>query len=274
MVGTTMTFVEAATTGGTLGESSMVASSAGGNVQSFDEQSVEDGAKSEDSWDSNVNPMTNGWENVCKATRIVVTAFLTQRRDIKYTRGMAQLAAMVVLNVGIQDLARAFSVYSNILHQFYFLDFFTLRWRDMKMRSDLYGKLLRERMPYLDDHFNAIQITPDLYFNQWMLTGFTRVLPFRTACRVWDGFLLLGESYLFTAALALLNYYEHSLMTSGFAGCLEILLGHADEVLFNDKKFFDCIHAQSVSNERFAAWISAQRLAEEKTALYDLLLLM
>ena len=149
-----------------------------------------------------------------------------------------------------------------------------MRWRDMRMRFDLFSKLMRERMPYLDDHFSAIQITSDLYFNQWMLTGFTRVLPFRTACRVWDGFLLLGESYFFTAALALLNYYEHSLMTSGFSGCLEILLGHADEVLFNDKKFFDCVHFQSVSNERFAAWISAQRLAEEKTALYDLLLLM
>ena len=264
-------------------EASVVASSIGGFVTaSFDEQSAREygtdeeksETKSENSWDSKDSPMINGWENVCKATRIVVSAFLTQRRDIKYTRGMAQLAAMVVLNVGIQDLSRAFSVYSNILHQFYFLDYFTLQWRDMKMRSDLYGKLLRERMPYLDDHFNAIQITSDLYFNQWMLTGFTRVLPFRTACRVWDGFLLLGESYLFTAALALLNYYEHSLMTSGFAGCLEILLGHADEVLFNDKKFFECIHYQSVSNERFAAWISAQRLAEEKTALYDLLLLM
>jgi hypothetical protein len=160
------------------------------------------------------------------------------------------------------------------MHQHYFFDFFTLRWRDMRMRFDLYNKLVRERMPYLDDHFSAIQITSDLYFNQWLMTGFTRVLPFRTVCRVWDGFLLLGESYLFTAALAFLNYYEHSLMTSGFSGCLEILLGHADEVLFNDKKFFECVQMQSVSNERFAAWLSAQRLAEEKTGLYDLLLLM
>ena len=231
-------------------------------------------AKSEDSWDSKTSPMNSGWENVYAATKLLVSAFLTQRKDIKYVRGMAVLASMVIFNVGIHDLSRTFSVFSNLLHQHYFFDFFTLRWRDMRMRFDLYGKLLRERMPYLDDHFNAIQITSDLYFNQWLLTGFTRVLPFRTACRVWDGFLLLGESYFFTAALALLNYYEHSLMTSGFSGCLEILLGHADEVLFNDKKFFECVHQQSVSNERFAAWISAQRLAEEKTGLYDLLLLM
>ena len=231
-------------------------------------------AKSEDSWDSRAAPMNSGWTNVYSATKILVTTFLAQRRDIKYVRGMAVLASMVIFNVGIQDLARAFAVYSNILHQHYFFDFFTLKWRDMRMRFDLYSKLVRERMPYLDDHFHAIQITSDLYFNQWLLTGFTRVLPFRTVCRVWDGFLLLGESYFFTAALALLNYYEHSLMTSGFSGCLEILLGHTDEVLFNDKKFFECVHAQSVSNERFAAWISAQRLAEEKTALYDLLLLM
>lgn len=234
----------------------------------------DDDTKSEGSWDSNVSPMNSGWENVYLATKLLVSAFLTQRKDIAYVRGMAALASMVIFNVGIHDLARTFSVYSNLLHQHYFFDFFTMRWRDMRMRFDLYGKLLRERMPYLDDHFNAIQVTSDLYFNQWLLTGFTRVLPFRTACRVWDGFLLLGESFFFTAALALLNYYEHSLMTSGFSGCLEILLGHADEVLFNDKKFFDCVHVQSVSNERFAAWISAQRLAEEKTALYDLLLLM
>jgi hypothetical protein len=231
-------------------------------------------AKSEDSWDSKASPMNSGWDNVYAATKLIVSSFLTQRKDIKYVRGMAVLATMVIFNVGIHDLSRTFSVYSNLLHQHYFFDFFTLRWRDMRMRFDLYGKLLRERMPYLDDHFNAIQITSDLYFNQWLLTGFTRVLPFRTACRVWDGFLLLGESYFFTAALAFLNYYEHSLMTSGFSGCLEILLGHADEVLFNDKKFFECVHQQSVSNERFAAWISAQRLAEEKTGLYDLLLLM
>ena len=219
-------------------------------------------------------PLNNGWDNVVCATRVLVTSFLAQRPDIKYTQGMAQLAAMVIFNVGIQDISRSFCVYSNLLHQHYFFDFFTFKWRDMRMRFDLFGKLMRERMPYLEDHFSAIQVTSDLFFNQWMLTGFTRVLPFRTACRVWDGFLLLGESFFFTSALALLNYYEHSLMTSGFAGCLEILLGHADEVLFNDRKFFECVHFQSVSNERFAAWISAQRLAEEKTALYDLLLLM
>lgn len=233
-----------------------------------------DGTKSQDSWDSHASPMNSGWENVYEATKLIVSCFLTQRKDIKYVRGMAVLASMVIFNVGIHDLSRTFTVFANLMHQHYFFDFFTLRWRDMRMRFDLYGKLLRERMPYLDDHFSAIQITSDLYFNQWLLTGFTRVLPFRTVCRVWDGFLLLGESYLFTAALALLNYYEHSLMTSGFSGCLEILLGHADEVLFNDKKFFDCVQLQSVSNERFAAWLSAQRLAEEKTALYDLLLLM
>lgn len=231
-------------------------------------------SKSEESWDSKVSPMTNGWENVYLATKVLVTCFLTQRKDLKYVRGMAVLASMVIFNVGIQDLPRAFSVFSNLLHQHYFFDFFTLKWRDMRMRFDLYSKLLRERMPYLEDHFSAIQINSDLYFNQWLLTGFTRVLPFRTACRVWDGFLLLGESFFFTAALALLNYHEHALMTSGFSGCLEILLGHADEVLFNDKKFFECVHAHAVSNERFAAWLSAQRLAEEKTALYDLLLLM
>ena len=244
---------------------------------SFDKESGapdSDEEKSEDSWDSDISPMNSGWENVYNSTQVLVSAFLAQRRDLKYVRGMAVLASMVIFNVGIQDLARAFSVYSNLLHQHYFFDFFTLKWRDMRMRFDLFSKLLKERMPYLDDHFRAIAITSDLYFNQWLLTGFTRVLPFRTACRVWDGFLLLGESYFFTAALALLNYYEHSLMTSGFSGCLEILLGHADEVLFNDKKYFECVHSQSVSNERFAAWISAQRLAEEKTALYDLLLLM
>ena len=243
-------------------------------VDEVDEGSEGGDSKSEESWDSKQSPMINGWENVYLATKVLVTCFLTQRKDLKYVRGMAVLASMVVFNVGIQDMPRAFSVFSNLLHQHYFFDFFTLKWRDMRMRFDLYSKLLRERMPYLDDHFSAIQINSDLYFNQWLLTGFTRVLPFRTACRVWDGFLLLGESFFFTAALALLNYHEHSLMTSGFSGCLEILLGHADEVLFNDKKFFECVHAQSVGNERFAAWLSAQRLAEEKTALYDLLLLM
>jgi hypothetical protein len=252
-------------------ESSMIASE---HPEGIDEPSRDSADDDADSWDSQQSPMSNGWDNVVQATRKMVLAFLTQRKDVRYSRGMAHLAAMVIFNVGIQDLFRAFTVYANMLHQSYFLDFFTLHWRDMRMRFDLYSKLLRERMPYLDDHFSAIQIAPDLYFNQWMLTGFTRVLPFRTACRVWDGFMLLGESYLFTAALALLNYNEHSLMTSGFSGCLEILLGHADEVLFNEKKFFECVHAQSVSNERFAAWLSAQRLAEEKTALYDLLLLM
>ena len=235
-----------------------------------DEESSSESSAVEDSSLVGPGPMNN----VVAAARVLVSAFLIHRKDLKYTQGMAQLAAMVIFNVGIQDLHRTYSVYANLLHQHYFIDFFTMKWRDMRMRFDLFAKLMRERMPYLEDHFAAIQITSDLYLNQWMLTGFTRVLPFRTACRVWDGFLLLGESYFFTSALALLNYYEHALMTSGFSGCLEILLGHADEVLFNDKKFFECVHYQSVSNERFAAWISAQRLAEEKTALYDLLLLM
>ena len=124
----------------------------------------------------------------------------------------------------------------------------------------------------LVSHFELLHLNSQMFVIPWLLSGFARILPFRAAARLWDGFLLLGESHLCAAALAFLNIHEHNLMTLGFAGCIEILLGQSKEGAFDEDRFFACLKIQAVSPERLAGWLSTQKLAEEKQALYDLLL--
>ena len=202
-----------------------------------------------------------------RAAELLKILYVT-RPDVRYQEGSVQLALMILMTV---ETSQTVSAFLNLMHQCYFLDFFTFRWGYMRMRLDFFDKLLKERLPHLEEHLNLLHLTSDMYLIPWLLSGFSRVLPFKTVCRVWDGFVLLGEAHMFSCAFALLGFHEHSLMTQGFAGCIETLIERADEALFDEDRFFRLLNFHTVPTHRHAQWNATQLLAEEKQALYDLL---
>jgi hypothetical protein len=75
--------------------------------------------------------------------------------------------------------------------------------------SDL--ESLREAQVYRN--FVAHDVRPSLYLDPWLTTCFARFFPIDTAIRLFDVFLLEGDSFLFRAALAVLDALEARLFT-------------------------------------------------------------
>jgi hypothetical protein len=208
-------------------------------------------------------------QSLLSAAGEMVRLLLLLRPDVKFVEDSMVRVAIIFLG-GIQTSEVARVAFLNSVLTGYFLDFFTMRWGYMRMRFDFFEKIFHERLPHLFEHFSLLNITSDMYFRSWLLTGFSRVLNIRSLLRVWDGFLLLGEAHFFSVALALLTLLEHALMTQGFAGCIDILTNR--KLMLDKNKLFYIVYHHPVPASRHAAWISTQQLAEQKQTLYDLLL--
>jgi hypothetical protein len=202
-----------------------------------------------------------------------VMGLLAMRTDITYVSGMVSLASM--LCVEIPDPKLAFVTFLNLIHQFYFLDFFRMHPRSMKTRVDFFTINFVKHLPLLHDHFSTLQLTPNTFLITWFLNLFSNVLPYRTLTRVWDMIFLYGEIQIFTTALAILEYHEHALLGGGFSECIRILTTVPKN--FQEERFFSddgpLVHMfRLLPCDTLSRWISMGRMAEEKTHLYTVFL--
>jgi hypothetical protein len=63
-------------------------------------------------------------------------------------------------------------------------------------------------MPDLYSHFEALDLTTDLYLIDWMLTLYTKNVDIDIVSRIWDNFMLDGEIFAIKTGLAILIYFE------------------------------------------------------------------
>lgn len=70
-----------------------------------------------------------------------------------------------------------------------------------------FEELLVMNLPYLAEHLRNIEVTPDLYILDWLLTVFSRPLPIDAAVRIWDVYLRDGEEFLLRAAIGVCYYF-------------------------------------------------------------------
>ena len=64
-----------------------------------------------------------------------------------------------------------------------------------------FEELLLENCPKLAEKLKELNVTPDLYILDWLLTIFARPLPLDAAARIWDVYLRDGEEFLIRAAI-------------------------------------------------------------------------
>jgi hypothetical protein len=63
-------------------------------------------------------------------------------------------------------------------------------------------------LPELFKHFEAVDLTTDLFLVDWLLTLYSKNVDIETAGRIWDNFLLDGEIFAIKTGLAILVYFE------------------------------------------------------------------
>lgn len=110
---------------------------------------------------------------------------------------------------------------------FFFLFFFAECTKHLRVFDLLFSK----QLPDLFAHFNRLGVSPEHYLLDWFLSLFSRTLPFACALRVFDGFFLQGEVFLFRTAVALMRLAERDLLaTQTLEECLPVLRSRAQSV--------------------------------------------
>jgi hypothetical protein len=176
----------------------------------------------------------------------VLQAYVAYRPDIGYVQGMSYLASMLLLNT---DTFNAFVALANLLHQDIYYSFFRMDVKTMRHYVQAFQVLFQDQLSSLFKHFKTIDITPDMFIYEWLLTVFSRSLPLDIAHRIWDNFLYYGPSFLFRTALGILRMYQPYLLKMGFENCLMLLNRPPAEM--NEEDLFECIGRIKCSPEKF-----------------------
>ena len=130
-----------------------------------------------------------------KPLRDVLQAYVCYRPDIGYVQGMSFLAATLLLYL---DAPEAFRALCNMVNRRCHLAFFQMDGDKIARYRAVLGILLRENVPALALHLDALCIGTDLFLFDWFFTLFAKPLPLDVAARVWDLYFVVGDVRLLT----------------------------------------------------------------------------
>ncbi|KAK5908950.1 hypothetical protein CgunFtcFv8_016965 [Champsocephalus gunnari] len=150
----------------------------------------------------------------------VLGAYTCYRPDIGYVQGMSFIAAVLILNL---EEAEAFITFANLLNKPCQMAFFRVDHDLMLKYFASFEVFFEENLPRLFNHFQANNLTPDLYLIDWIFTLYSKSLPLDVACRVWDVFCRDGEESLFRTGLGILRLFEEVLLQMDFIHIAQFL---------------------------------------------------
>ncbi|KRZ01998.1 TBC1 domain family member 14 [Trichinella zimbabwensis] len=177
----------------------------------------------------------------------MLSAYVCYRPDIGYVQGMSFIAAILLLNL---DLVDAFIAFCNLLNRPALMSFFRLQQDKMERYFTAYDVYFKLALPKLHEHFNNLDISPNLYLIDWLYTIYAKSLPLEITCRIWDLFLRDGDRYLYDAALGILCMYEDILLQMDFDRSVQFLTHLPDKIQASNLfKRIDQVKA-SVDKER------------------------
>ncbi|GAA6002018.1 hypothetical protein JCM10207_003040 [Rhodosporidiobolus poonsookiae] len=123
----------------------------------------------------------------------------------RYPRGLAYPAALLLVNMPASEafISLVNLVQKSVLRSFY---------GDDPEEEDAYYRvfdtLLADFMPKVYANFSSQVVRPSLYLKPWLSTLYVHFLPLDLSTRLFDVFLLEGDSFLFRVALVLLELLE------------------------------------------------------------------
>ena len=117
---------------------------------------------------------------------------------------MSFLAATLLLNLDVND---AFITFANLLNRPLLNAFFRLDHSKMNEFYASFEALLKSQLPRIYSHFQGLNLTSDLYLQEWIYTLYSRSLPIDLASRVWDIVCRDGDDIVFRTAIGKLTAY-------------------------------------------------------------------
>lgn len=114
----------------------------------------------------------------------------------------------------------AFCVLVALMHKYKLRDLYRDGFESLYLRLFQLDCLIREQLPKLHAHFQAVGVETHMYASQWFLTLYTARFPLYVVFHILDLILLDGTVVLFQVALTLLAMCESDLRQLDFEGIL------------------------------------------------------
>ncbi|CAD6185157.1 unnamed protein product [Caenorhabditis auriculariae] len=150
----------------------------------------------------------------------LLAAYAIFRPDVGYVQSMALIAAVLLIQM---EPFPAFVAFSNLLERPLQSAFFGLKQPQMTEYFIAYDRYLEQELPALHQHFDKLDVRPDLYLIEWIYAMFSKSLPLDVTCRVWDVYFRDNEEFMFKTALGILRMYETKLLAMDFDDSVEFL---------------------------------------------------
>ncbi|CEQ42953.1 SPOSA6832_04830 [Sporobolomyces salmonicolor] len=123
----------------------------------------------------------------------------------RYPQGLAYPAALLLVNMPVQE---AFVSLVNIVKKSFLRSFYGDDPEEVEAYYRVFDTLLADTMPRVYASFSAAVVRPSLYLFPWLTTLYVHFLPLDLSTRLFDVFLLEGDSFMFRTALVLLQILE------------------------------------------------------------------
>jgi hypothetical protein len=163
----------------------------------------------------------------------VLIALARSKPDIGYVQGMSYLAGLLLMYLQEAD---AFIMLYNLLDSHFLSSMYHVDLAQISKHFRIFEILFAEQLPLLYKHFRSLGISNEHYLLDWYLTLFIKQLKPPIASRVWDCYLIEGDIFIHFTALAILKYFESTLLLRSFEECLN-LLGHLPQDIDENKLF-------------------------------------
>ena len=157
--------------------------------------------------------------------REILRAFVVSRPDIGYVQGLSYIAGTLLLQM---DKFQSFVCLMNITLNPNILPFYRLEEKGIRQRLEIFNDIFSCNLPKLFEHFSLLEVYPEHYMIDWMMTLFTRNLHIDLAVRIWDVYMIEGIKSLYKAAIVILVYFEKKFILMDF-----------DDILTNLKNIQD-----------------------------------
>ncbi|CAI4224234.1 unnamed protein product [Auanema sp. JU1783] len=163
----------------------------------------------------------------------VLAAYSMYNTEVGYCQGMSQLAALFLMYLDEEDtfwcLHSLMVGEKHLMHGFFVPGFPKLTRFEAHFK-----KVLKKYKPRVYKHLEKQDI-PYIYLTKWWFGCFLDRVPFALALRLWDVYLLEGESILIAMALNIMKMHERairSLQIDTFMEFIQIRI--AENFMFSD----------------------------------------
>ena len=193
----------------------------------------------------------------------IARSFFIFREDISYNKSFISIIYLLILV--FDNEAETFSNLVNLICSNIFPIFIGDE-NELKIYTEFFNDLFEKYLPKIANHFNKMEITPELYLIPWFEELFTRTFNLNILYHIFDIFLLNGEYILFQTALSIIKSLEDELTNLTINEALQTLQRIPDNI--SETYFMNTMINFPKIKLEVSAWKSQNDLTIQKSKLF------